>query len=321
MAQIKRERSPSAAPPAAPASASSSIKSTIALLSTAQDVPPALYAQLLASLGKAHGLAVKQEQREDERDQKRVKREVESVPAAAEDSKEEEAQPAEAEQEEQPAWPALPRWGFANVQGELSELERVVLKEIEATLPLLDKLGILLRPVKQSDGRIDLTVWETALPMPTTSNWARALPKAQVFFPPCYPEKPPKIKFRAGLYHPNLYPSGTLGAYGKKCGRSLSDYLKCWPGSADELRAKGSLSEQQNQAPVEESYACLPASLFAFEEADKPCQLEPYQAYNAKVHDLILTLLPTPLDHEDLIEAQRRVAWREKSGVVVSMEG
>lgn len=40
--------------------------------------------------------------------------------------------------------------------------------------------------------------------------WADAVYPITIEFPEEYPSKPPKVKFPAGFYHPNIYPSGTV---------------------------------------------------------------------------------------------------------------
>ncbi|GAA5941070.1 hypothetical protein JCM10213_001705 [Rhodosporidiobolus nylandii] len=327
---VKRRRSSSPSPaPAPPACASRAIQSSIALLSSSPDVPADLFARLLASLGEAHGLAVKQEAEADEQDRKRVKRE-EDEPAQRE-MRQAEVQ-TEEEKAEEPLKPPMPRWGLSNVQGELSELERMILRDVEAGLPLLDKLGILLRPVKAADGKVDLLEWEAALPMPTDSNWARSLPKPRLFFHDQYPQGPPKIKMLEGFFHPNCYPSGTVGAARKGLSR-LRWGRHAWGDMLEQVYEKYGIEATADRAKLGQDFASLPPTLrlpilleihrqvLAYENLDDPTQLEPYQLAKAQVQQLVLTMLPTPPDHGDLIQAQRRAEWRKATGQEPSMLG
>ncbi|GAA6032181.1 hypothetical protein JCM8097_007111 [Rhodosporidiobolus ruineniae] len=135
---MKRSRSPSP-PRQAPATASRAIQSTIALLSS-HHLPSAVFRSLLDSLSDAHGAAVTQEDAHEKREGKRVK--VERVHVAVQTDPVEEEQPAveEEKEEDDPPVPPMPRWSLQAVQGELSELERMVMRDVEAALPLLDKL-------------------------------------------------------------------------------------------------------------------------------------------------------------------------------------
>ncbi|BGP52398.1 SUMO conjugating enzyme Hus5 [Rhodotorula kratochvilovae] len=323
MAQVKRERTASP-PPAAPRSASRALQSSIALLSASSEVPPALYAQLLASLSDACGLAVAQEAREDERDRKRVKVEERDDEPPARRSGMKDAQM----QTEERVLPLPERWGLASVQGELSELERMVLRDVEAGLPLLDKLGILLRPLRGADGKISLLEWETALPMPAGSNWTGALPKPRVIFAEGYPAQPPKVKLSANFYHPNVFPSGTIG---HKRPTSLKDVASPWARELAEVCAQFGVAPDTTMG---DAFVAFPPRLrlpillktlsmqFAFEDPDNPSQLEAYttakkdpDAYLAKIRAFLPSLAPSPQDIEDQAEARRRAVWRTRAGV------
>jgi len=70
--------------------------------------------------------------------------------------------------------------------------------------------GFFARPMKKSDGSLDLMKWETGIPGKAGTDWARGTYPMTMEFPPEFPSKPPKCKFVAGFYHPNIYPSGTV---------------------------------------------------------------------------------------------------------------
>lgn len=66
------------------------------------------------------------------------------------------------------------------------------------------------RPVKREDNSMDLMKWEAGIPGREGTDWARGIYKLTLEFPEEYPSKPPKCKFVGGLFHPNIYPSGTV---------------------------------------------------------------------------------------------------------------
>ncbi|KAJ6169511.1 hypothetical protein N7497_002354 [Penicillium chrysogenum] len=56
----------------------------------------------------------------------------------------------------------------------------------------------------------DLKNWECAIPGKANTLWEGGLFKLDLIFPDEYPTKPPKCKFTPALFHPNVYPSGTV---------------------------------------------------------------------------------------------------------------
>lgn len=52
--------------------------------------------------------------------------------------------------------------------------------------------------------------WNIGIPGKAGTIWENGLYKLSVAFSPEYPTKPPKVRFQAGFYHPNVYPSGTV---------------------------------------------------------------------------------------------------------------
>ncbi|GBP64733.1 SUMO-conjugating enzyme UBC9-A [Eumeta japonica] len=55
--------------------------------------------------------------------------------------------------------------------------------------------GFVARPMKNPDGSLNLMTWECAIPGKKGDD---------------YPSSPPKCKFEPPLFHPNVYPSGTV---------------------------------------------------------------------------------------------------------------
>ncbi|KAI9592592.1 ubiquitin-conjugating enzyme 9 [Syncephalis fuscata] len=70
--------------------------------------------------------------------------------------------------------------------------------------------GFYARPRKNDDGSMDLMTWECGIPGKPDTAWENGVYKLVLIFPEDYPSKPPKCKFTPPLFHPNVYPSGTV---------------------------------------------------------------------------------------------------------------
>jgi ubiquitin-conjugating enzyme E2 I len=70
--------------------------------------------------------------------------------------------------------------------------------------------GFWARPTRGPNGVLDLKMWECGIPGKEGTMWEGGLMKLTMIFPEEYPAKPPKCKFTPPLYHPNIYPSGTV---------------------------------------------------------------------------------------------------------------
>lgn len=70
--------------------------------------------------------------------------------------------------------------------------------------------GFYAKPIKAADGSLDLQNWVAGIPGKENTIWADGVYPITLNFPNDYPSKPPKVKFPAGFYHPNVYPSGTI---------------------------------------------------------------------------------------------------------------
>ncbi|GAB1517903.1 ubiquitin-conjugating enzyme [Rhizoctonia solani] len=70
--------------------------------------------------------------------------------------------------------------------------------------------GFFAKPTKAPDGSLNLLEWEVGIPGKPGTNWEGGLFKLTMIFPEDYPAKPPKCKFTPPLFHPNVYPSGTV---------------------------------------------------------------------------------------------------------------
>lgn len=70
--------------------------------------------------------------------------------------------------------------------------------------------GFYAKPIRGAGGVIDLKTWECGIPGKEKTIWEGGLFKLTMIFPDEYPTKPPKCKFTPALFHPNVYPSGTV---------------------------------------------------------------------------------------------------------------
>ena len=70
--------------------------------------------------------------------------------------------------------------------------------------------GFYARPQPGADGATNLMKWETGIPGKAGTDWEGGLFKVTMEFSDEYPSKPPKCKFTPALFHPNVYPSGTV---------------------------------------------------------------------------------------------------------------
>ncbi|KAI5476295.1 ubiquitin-conjugating enzyme 9 [Pseudohyphozyma bogoriensis] len=69
--------------------------------------------------------------------------------------------------------------------------------------------GFWARPQKTGDA-LNLLQWDVGIPGKEGTIWADGVYKLVMTFPEDYPSKPPKCKFTPPLFHPNVYPSGTV---------------------------------------------------------------------------------------------------------------
>merc|ERR1712059_25770 len=68
----------------------------------------------------------------------------------------------------------------------------------------------IARPMKNTDGTMNLMLWEYGIPGKKGTPWEGGLYKGQIIFKDDFPTTPPKVKFDPPLFHPNVYPSGTV---------------------------------------------------------------------------------------------------------------
>lgn len=70
--------------------------------------------------------------------------------------------------------------------------------------------GFVAKPVKNADGTLNLTNWECSIPGKKGTIWEGGMYFLRMIFKDDYPSTPPKCKFEPPLFHPNVYPSGTV---------------------------------------------------------------------------------------------------------------
>ncbi|WVQ84622.1 hypothetical protein IAT38_006777 [Cryptococcus sp. DSM 104549] len=70
--------------------------------------------------------------------------------------------------------------------------------------------GFYAKPIKNADGTLNIMSWEVGIPGKVGTNWEGGMYIVKMAFPDDFPTKPPKCKFDPPLFHPNVYPSGTI---------------------------------------------------------------------------------------------------------------
>ncbi|OAJ44919.1 hypothetical protein BDEG_28100 [Batrachochytrium dendrobatidis JEL423] len=75
----------------------------------------------------------------------------------------------------------------------------------------MQAFGFWARPTKNpTDSSLNLMLWEVGIPGKVGTLWEGGVFKLRIIFPDDYPQKPPKCQFVPPLFHPNVYPSGTV---------------------------------------------------------------------------------------------------------------
>lgn len=70
-------------------------------------------------------------------------------------------------------------------------------------------VGFYARPSKES-GEVNMLKWDCGIPGKAKSPWYGGLYRLTMEFSEDYPSRPPKCRFTPPLFHPNVYPSGTV---------------------------------------------------------------------------------------------------------------
>merc|ERR1719378_1986540 len=70
--------------------------------------------------------------------------------------------------------------------------------------------GFVAKPRSKPDGTQDIMQWDCVIPGKANTIWEGGMFKMEMLFTDEYPSKPPKCKFTPVIFHPNIYPSGTV---------------------------------------------------------------------------------------------------------------
>lgn len=70
--------------------------------------------------------------------------------------------------------------------------------------------GFFARPSHSCEGGTNLMKWTCGIPGKPNTPWEGSVYKLMIEFGSEYPSKPPVCKFTPPLFHPNIYPSGTV---------------------------------------------------------------------------------------------------------------
>ncbi len=66
------------------------------------------------------------------------------------------------------------------------------------------------KPRKAADGSVNLMIWDCGIPGKPDTPWEGGTYKLVIEFNDDYPSRPPKCSFSPPLFHPNIFPSGTV---------------------------------------------------------------------------------------------------------------
>ena len=71
--------------------------------------------------------------------------------------------------------------------------------------------GFIAKPmISKETKEVNLYFWECIIPGKKDTEWEGANYRVTMEFNEDYPNKPPKCQFKPVLFHPNIYPSGTV---------------------------------------------------------------------------------------------------------------
>lgn len=70
--------------------------------------------------------------------------------------------------------------------------------------------GFIAKPTVLNDGTLNMMDWECAIPGRQGTPWEGGLYRLTMKFSHNYPSQPPQCKFIKPLFHPNIFPSGTV---------------------------------------------------------------------------------------------------------------
>jgi len=70
--------------------------------------------------------------------------------------------------------------------------------------------GFFARPQRNPDGSMNLLQWSCGIPGKQGTPWEGGVYTITITFTEDYPSKPPKCQFQPCLFHPNIFPSGSV---------------------------------------------------------------------------------------------------------------
>ncbi|XP_031625635.1 ATP-dependent RNA helicase DDX25-like [Contarinia nasturtii] len=70
--------------------------------------------------------------------------------------------------------------------------------------------GFVARPTKNQDGTLNFMMWECAVPGKAGTPWEKGLYKLEMVSDKDYPITPPQCIFNPVIFHPNIFPSGSV---------------------------------------------------------------------------------------------------------------
>eukprot|EP00056_Hartaetosiga_gracilis_P001603 m.46035 g.46035 ORF g.46035 m.46035 type:complete len:159 (+) comp10705_c1_seq1:85-561(+) len=70
--------------------------------------------------------------------------------------------------------------------------------------------GFVAKPEMNDDGTRNLLLWRCTIPGKEGTPWEGGFYKLKMIFSEDYPLQPPKCQFDPPIFHPNVYPSGTV---------------------------------------------------------------------------------------------------------------
>lgn len=71
-------------------------------------------------------------------------------------------------------------------------------------------IGFYAKPQVTEDGATNFFKWTAGIPGKAGTDWEGGVYQVSMEFSEEYPSRPPKCKFDPPLFHPNVYPSGTI---------------------------------------------------------------------------------------------------------------
>ncbi|KAL3309161.1 SUMO-conjugating enzyme UBC9, partial [Cichlidogyrus casuarinus] len=100
-----------------------------------------------------------------------------------------------------------------DLENEINLAENIALKRLSEERKAWRKdhpFGFVAKPMREVDGNFNLMIWECKIPGKKGTGWEGGLYNLKMYFKPEYPTSPPKCKFEPALFHPNIFPSGTV---------------------------------------------------------------------------------------------------------------